>query len=134
MPVATKLGILAGWTCTVRSFLPQSHQTFLSRGLTGLHELLDLLYLLPQGLWTSNLAINPFYANGLFLYPLETSERSFGFLMFSGGIERPVVLKVIGDMHLNNICVTFYGFPRPIFICSRTSIKTTEWYAKNVQS
>ena len=34
-----------------------------------------------------NIVLNTFYASGLFLHPLKTSE-TFGFLMFSGGVER----------------------------------------------
>ena len=32
--------------------------------------------------------IDPFVPNGPFLYPLKTSEKPYGFLMFSGGRER----------------------------------------------
>ena len=32
---------------------------------------------------------NPFYTTGLILYPLKAPENLPGFLMFSGGIEKP---------------------------------------------
>ena len=32
---------------------------------------------------------NPFYTTGLIPYPLKASENLPGFLMFSGGIEKP---------------------------------------------
>ena len=38
-----------------------------------------------------SIQINPFHATGLFLHPLKT--ENFGFLMFSGGIERDHVMK-----------------------------------------
>ena len=37
--------------------------------------------------YTLIFTFNPFYATGLFLYPLKTSKNP-GFVMFSGGIER----------------------------------------------